>query len=164
MQVVRVSFAVLLARRLERLLARRRVGARALAQRLGKGDIEVEIEHGDLFEAPRAFAGFWSSIAHVIRNAIDHGLETPDERQAAGKGAPTVRFSAQLVGHNVHIVVADDGKGIAWDRLRDKAAAAGVRRAIEALAAAAARRHGSGAGARQSRFGKGGAADRGGES
>ncbi|ATQ44189.1 chemotaxis protein CheA [Caulobacter mirabilis] len=61
-------------------------------------------------------------ITHMIRNAIDHGLETPAEREAAGKSAEgTVRLTAAHRSGRIVIEVADDGKGV--DRVRVKAKA-----------------------------------------
>src|SRR3546814_7090669 len=52
-------------------------------------------------------------LTHLIRNAIDHGLETPDERIAAGKQAEgVVRLSAEHRGGRILICVSDDGRGI----------------------------------------------------
>lgn len=66
-------------------------------------------------------------ITHMIRNAIDHGLETPDVRLGAGKGEEgTVRLSAQHRSGRIVIEVSDDGRGIDRDRVRAIAAQRGV--------------------------------------
>jgi two-component system chemotaxis sensor kinase CheA len=66
-------------------------------------------------------------ITHMIRNAIDHGLESPDERVAAGKPAEgTVRLSAQHRSGRIVIEVADDGKGINRSRVREIAVNKGL--------------------------------------
>jgi two-component system chemotaxis sensor kinase CheA len=66
-------------------------------------------------------------ITHMIRNAIDHGLETPEARLAAGKPAEgTVRLSAQHRSGRIVIEVADDGRGIDRDRVRAIAVSRGV--------------------------------------
>jgi two-component system chemotaxis sensor kinase CheA len=58
-------------------------------------------------------------ITHMIRNAIDHGLETPDDRLAAGKSAEgTVRLAALHRSGRIVIEVADDGRGINRPRVR----------------------------------------------
>jgi len=58
-------------------------------------------------------------ITHMLRNAIDHGLETPEERQAAGKTAEgTVRLAALHRSGRIVIEIADDGKGINRERVR----------------------------------------------
>jgi two-component system chemotaxis sensor kinase CheA len=53
------------------------------------------------------------SLVHLVRNAVDHGIESPDERQKAGKHAhATVRLHAMQLGSEVIIAVTDDGRGI----------------------------------------------------
>jgi two-component system chemotaxis sensor kinase CheA len=66
-------------------------------------------------------------ITHMIRNAIDHGLETPADRVAAGKPPEgTVRLSAQHRSGRIVIEVSDDGKGINRERVRDIAIKRGL--------------------------------------
>jgi two-component system chemotaxis sensor kinase CheA len=66
-------------------------------------------------------------ITHMIRNAIDHGLETPAERAAAGKPEEgLVRLSAQHRSGRIVIEVADDGRGINRDRVRTMAVERGI--------------------------------------
>lgn len=61
-------------------------------------------------------------ITHLIRNCVDHGLESPEERQAAGKPAEgCVRLNARHESGKVLIEVSDDGRGIDVSRIRDKA-------------------------------------------
>ncbi|MBL8774017.1 MAG: chemotaxis protein CheA [Phenylobacterium sp.] len=66
-------------------------------------------------------------ITHMIRNAIDHGLESPADRVAAGKPAEgVVRLSAMHRSGRIVIEVADDGRGINRDRVRDIAVERGI--------------------------------------
>lgn len=66
-------------------------------------------------------------LVHVIRNAVDHGLESPDRRDRAGKSARgTVRLSAQHTGAEVAISITDDGAGLDVERIRAKAEEAGL--------------------------------------
>ena len=66
-------------------------------------------------------------IAHMVRNAIDHGLETSGERRAAGKSEEgLLRLSARHEGGMVWIVVEDDGKGLDRDKILKKAQAQGL--------------------------------------
>ncbi|WP_375195237.1 chemotaxis protein CheA [Sphingobium sp.] len=66
-------------------------------------------------------------MVHLIRNACDHGLETPEGRAAAGKHATgTVTLSAHQAGGEVLITIRDDGRGIDRDRVRAKAEAQGL--------------------------------------
>lgn len=66
-------------------------------------------------------------LTHMIRNAIDHGLETTEDRLAAGKPAEgTVTLSAEHRGGRIIIEVADDGRGIDRVRVREKAVQKGL--------------------------------------
>ncbi|WP_145206514.1 chemotaxis protein CheA [Sphingobium sp. B2] len=66
-------------------------------------------------------------LTHMIRNAIDHGIETPSERLALGKsGEGSLRVSAEQKGARIFIQVRDDGRGIDRDRVRAKAIERGL--------------------------------------
>jgi chemotaxis protein histidine kinase CheA len=66
-------------------------------------------------------------LVHLIRNAIDHGIETPSERRAAGKAEDAhLVLSARRERNNVALEVADDGRGIDLEKVARAAAAAGV--------------------------------------
>ena len=66
-------------------------------------------------------------LTHMIRNAIDHGIETPEARIAAGKPPEgTIALSAAHVGSNILIHLEDDGRGIDRERLVAKALAKGI--------------------------------------
>ncbi|NLS05527.1 chemotaxis protein CheA [Rhizobium sp. P32RR-XVIII] len=66
-------------------------------------------------------------LVHLVRNSIDHGLETPADRLAAGKPeAGTVTLSARQSGGEVIISIKDDGRGINRDRVRAKAESSGL--------------------------------------
>jgi two-component system chemotaxis sensor kinase CheA len=66
-------------------------------------------------------------MAHLVRNAADHGVETPEERLANGKSARgTIRLDAYHQGNQVVIEVADDGRGINHEKLMRKAVEAGI--------------------------------------
>ncbi len=61
-------------------------------------------------------------MVHIIRNAVDHGLETPVDRRAKGKPeAGTITISASQKGSQIVIEVSDDGRGINIDRVKTKA-------------------------------------------
>ncbi len=67
-------------------------------------------------------------LTHLVRNAIDHGLETPEGRRAAGKPAEGVlTLRAYHEGGQVVVEVCDDGAGIDADRIAEKALASGLR-------------------------------------
>jgi two-component system chemotaxis sensor kinase CheA len=66
-------------------------------------------------------------VVHLIRNAIDHGLESPDDRIARGKpAAGRLRLMARHAGAEVLISIVDDGKGLDRDRIRAKAEEQGL--------------------------------------
>lgn len=66
-------------------------------------------------------------LVHMIRNSIDHGLESPEERKAAGKPeVGTVRLSARHAGGSVIVEIEDDGKGLDRDQLLAKAIEKGL--------------------------------------
>lgn len=90
-----------------------------LAGRLGKASLRVITEHGDLRTEARHWAAFWSSIIHVVRNAIDHGIESADERTAKGKSENgTLRIKTAIDGDRFVVSIADDGRGIDWEKVR----------------------------------------------
>jgi two-component system chemotaxis sensor kinase CheA len=66
-------------------------------------------------------------LVHLVRNSLDHALEPPDERRAAGKSETgTIEISARHAGGNVVITVRDDGRGIDPERVARKAVARGL--------------------------------------
>ena len=66
-------------------------------------------------------------LVHMIRNAIDHGIETPDQRAAAGKNAlGTITLRAYHDRGEIVLQIADDGAGMQRDRIRARAIQAGV--------------------------------------
>ncbi len=112
---------------LEPVLNRFAEQATQLGRRLDKATLETKVEANELRQHPTRLAPFWSAFSHVVRNAIDHGIETTDARVSAGKRAvATLEFRAQQRGADLVIEVKDDGQGIDWDRLAQKARAAGL--------------------------------------
>jgi two-component system chemotaxis sensor kinase CheA len=66
-------------------------------------------------------------MVHIIRNAVDHGLETPQDRVAKGKPEKgTISISAEQKGNQIVIEVSDDGHGIDLDRVKKKALQKGL--------------------------------------
>jgi len=66
-------------------------------------------------------------LMHLVRNCMDHGIETPDERRAAGKSELSVlRIEAYQKGGNVFIEIEDDGRGLRRDRILAKAIERGL--------------------------------------
>ena len=103
----------------ERPLNRLARHARSLAQRLGKGEISVEVDGGGVRVDPQRWKGLWSELVHVVRNAVDHGLESLDERRAAAKPPqPRIRLRTATAGDRLIIDIEDDGRGVDWDAVR----------------------------------------------
>ncbi|MCC9602597.1 hypothetical protein LOC67_18770 [Stieleria sp. JC731] len=90
--------------------------ARQLAQRLGKEHLEVDVLAEDIRQPQcDGWNAFWSSVVHVVRNAIDHGIESADERAQLGKDSSGhVHLKAQESSDLFVFEVADDGGGINW--------------------------------------------------
>ncbi|BAM06013.1 chemotaxis protein CheA [Leptospirillum ferrooxidans] len=94
---------------------------RDLSRKLGKeARLELSGEETELDKSVIEEIG--DPLVHIIRNAIDHGLEMPEERLAAGKSPEgVVRISAYQEGNSIVIEISDDGHGVNVDRVRRKA-------------------------------------------
>jgi two-component system chemotaxis sensor kinase CheA len=103
------------------LAPRLRRAVRDLARETGK---EVRFEtRGEDAEIDRGvLERLADPLLHLVRNAVDHGVESPDERRRNGKPAEgTVRLHAMQLGSEVVIAVSDDGRGIDVTRVRETA-------------------------------------------
>jgi two-component system chemotaxis sensor kinase CheA len=101
--------------------------ATALAKRMGKGPLDVRIDGGGVRLPKEEWSPFWSALVHVLRNAVDHGLQAPEARAAAGKDPMAhLTLRSALEAGNVIIEIADDGAGIAWEKVRERARARGL--------------------------------------
>jgi two-component system chemotaxis sensor kinase CheA len=95
-----------------------------IAARLTGKEVEFETVAGDVRLDKSLAEAMADPLLHILRNAVDHGIETAAERTAAGKsGRGTVRLEASIEGSRVRLRVEDDGRGI--DPLRVARAAAG---------------------------------------
>lgn len=99
--------------------------ARAIAQRTGKGTIAVEINDNQLRLDSVSWAPFWSAFVHVVRNAVDHGLERDGER-AAEKGRSAITLTTKIEEDELVIQLADNGRGIDWQKVAEKARERGL--------------------------------------
>lgn len=99
---------------------------RDVSARLGKS-VRL-VMSGERIEADRAVIEKLRGIlTHMVRNAIDHGIERPADRLAAGKLVEgTIEVSVQHAGSNIVVHVADDGRGLDRDHLVTKAIEEGV--------------------------------------
>lgn len=97
-----------------------------VSQKLGK-QIELVME-GEGTELDKTMLeALTDPLVHIVRNSIDHGIESPEVRRAAGKPVMgTVKMAAFHQGGNILIQITDDGAGINIDRVRQKAIEKGV--------------------------------------
>ena len=99
---------------------------RDLSTKLGK-QVELQLVGKDTELDRTVVDALGDPLVHLVRNSLDHGLEAPEERVAAGKPATgTLEISAHHAGGNVIITVADDGRGIDPARVAAKAAERGL--------------------------------------
>ena len=100
--------------------------ARDLARQLGK-DVELELT-GEATEIDKTMIEDLNDpLVHLVRNAVDHGVETAEERAAAGKPSKSVvQLSARQEGDHILIMITDDGKGMNPEVLRAKAIQKGL--------------------------------------
>ena len=108
---------------------------RRLVRQSGK-DVHFEVAGGDVELDKLIVEELSDPLMHLLRNALDHGVEAPDERIAQGKDARgVIRLKAQQLGNQVQIEVGDDGAGMDETRIRQVAIERGVvtREATEEL-------------------------------
>ena len=105
---------------------RHAAAARELALGIGKR-IDIEIAIAGVRIEPRTADAVDIAVLHLVRNAIDHGIEAPAARVAAGKSeAGRVRITVAPRDANIEIVVADDGAGIDFTAVRHAAVDGGL--------------------------------------
>jgi two-component system chemotaxis sensor kinase CheA len=110
---------------------------RDLSDALGK-EVKLVMQGEDVEVDTTVIEELTEPLMHMIRNAMDHGVEAPDVRQAAGKPRQgTLTLSAEQRGGRVHIILSDDGKGIDREAVLSKARAKGLVGPDETLDAAA---------------------------
>ena len=100
--------------------------ARDLARSLGK-DVELVLSGEETEMDKTMIEDLNDPLVHLVRNAVDHGVETVEERRAAGKPEKSmVELSARQEGDHILIVIADDGKGMRPEVIRSKAIEKGL--------------------------------------
>jgi len=104
---------------------------RDLSQKLTK-QVRLELQ-GEETELDKSVADeVGDPLVHIVRNAIDHGIELPAERQASGKAMEgLVRIAASQEGNSIVIRIQDDGRGLQVDRIKAKALSRGIVREAE---------------------------------
>ena len=99
---------------------------RDMANALHK-EIQLDIRGKDVALDRSLIEGLSDPLTHMVRNAVDHGVETPEERARAGKkSVGTVRIEAKHEAGQVVVEIADDGKGIDPGRVAQSALAKGL--------------------------------------
>ncbi|WP_193170145.1 chemotaxis protein CheA [Nisaea nitritireducens] len=94
---------------------------RDLARSLGK-QVDLDIEDGDIQIDKSMVDALMEPLVHMIRNAMDHGIESPDERQNLGKPEKAIlTLRATQNGNVAQIMIADDGRGLNTSRIKAKA-------------------------------------------
>ncbi len=100
--------------------------ARRLARAAGK-EVSVQLYGGDTELDKTMMDELVTPLIHTIRNAIDHGIETPDERISAGKSREgTLAVSAYQKGNSIVIEVTDDGRGLQVEKIWNAAIRLGL--------------------------------------
>ncbi len=99
---------------------------RDLARSLNK-EIKLEMEGEETDLDKNLVEALADPLVHLVRNSVDHGIETPEVRRAAGKPATgTINLSAVQEGDHILLSIADDGAGMNADVLRKKAVEKGI--------------------------------------
>jgi two-component system chemotaxis sensor kinase CheA len=99
---------------------------RDLSQTLGR-KVRLEMDGQDTELDKSLLEAIKDPVTHAVRNALDHGIERPEARAAAGKNPEgTIRLRAFQEGSHVLIEISDDGAGIAVERIRQKAIERGL--------------------------------------
>lgn len=106
---------------IENMITRFQRLVRELSHELKK-DIVFQTEGTEIELDKNMIEGLIDPIMHIIRNSIDHGIEKPDDRTRRGKPAQgVIKFRAFHSGSNVFIQITDDGAGIDFRKVRQKA-------------------------------------------
>lgn len=104
---------------------------RDLSAELGK-QVMIDIEGGDVELDREMIEMIRDPLTHIIRNAIDHGIEAPAKRREAGKHEIGIlRIAARQSSNKISIIINDDGAGLQEDRIAEKALANGLISASE---------------------------------
>ena len=99
---------------------------RDLSQSLGRR-VRLQVEGQDTELDKSLLEAIKDPLTHAVRNSLDHGIESPEVRQAAGKNPEgTLKLRAAQEGSHVIIEVSDDGAGIAVEKVRQKAIERGL--------------------------------------
>lgn len=97
--------------------------------------VDLVVKGGEIRLDRAILEGMGDPLVHIIRNSVDHGAETPEQRRSVGKPPrATVTIEASAVKDHVVIEVRDDGRGIDLNKLRQKAVSSGFdQKAIDSI-------------------------------
>ncbi len=105
---------------------------RDISAAMGK-EVEFVIQGGNITADKKILEEMRDPLMHMIRNSIDHGIESPGEREAAGKPrAGKITLSARQSASNIRIILEDDGKGLDESTIKSVAIRKGIINASEA--------------------------------
>ncbi len=109
------------------LLSGQAKAAVRLAERLEKELAPVEVEDNNVRVAPEIYSPFTKSLIHLFRNAVDHGIEDPEERLELGKEEEGhLRCRTFMEDDRIIVEINDDGRGLDLEAIRRKGVAAGL--------------------------------------
>lgn len=102
--------------------------ARDVADELGKYVVIEVVDPSQAVIAPKLLAAIQDALVHLVRNAVDHGIEVAEERKNAGKSpAGTLRFAVDVSQPgNITFIIQDDGRGLDATRIARKAISLGL--------------------------------------
>ncbi|AFQ45758.1 chemotaxis protein CheA [Desulfosporosinus meridiei] len=99
---------------------------RDLAKKTGK-EIDLVLKGEDTELDKTVVEVIGDPLMHLIRNSVDHGIESPEDRKAAGKPeVGTITLNAYHEGNHIAILISDDGAGLDLEKIRNKAVAKGL--------------------------------------
>ncbi len=112
----------------------RAIRAGAIAARSSGKEVEFSKLGGDVQIDKSLADGIYEPLLHLVRNAVDHGIEKPEARQAAGKlSKGSIRLEAESAGSQVRIRITDDGSGLDVAQIRQTALDRGLGDAMAGL-------------------------------
>lgn len=101
--------------------------AQDIASRRGRRISDVEIRGGDFRVLPERYEQLANALTHVARNMVDHGIESPAEREMKGKPtAGEISIEIRRTGGDITIAMSDDGQGISFAAVEERARTAGL--------------------------------------
>ncbi|GBF48512.1 CheA signal transduction histidine kinase [Leptospira ryugenii] len=99
---------------------------RDISRELGK-EVYLTLEGGDVTADKLIIEECKDSLMHLVRNSLDHGIETREERESLGKATPArIKISGNQKENFIYLVIEDDGRGLDLQTIKEKAIAKGI--------------------------------------